>query len=130
MKKRCFFYASIFLTLAVIGLSSAQAQTPSPHPIVLHAARLLDIENGKIVAPAEILVQGERIVEVGTTVSHPAGAEIIDLGDRTLLPGMIDAHVHLFLHPGAENTGLDHLPLEGFPGQRRNRQVDGLGLGR
>src|SRR5437763_201651 len=103
MKKRCFFYASIFLTLAVIGLSSAQAQTASPHPIVLHAARLLDIENGKIVAPAEILVQGERIVEVGTTVSHPAGAEIIDLGDRTLLPGMIDAHVHLFLHPGAED---------------------------
>src|SRR5947208_1577331 len=69
MKKRCFSYASIFLTLAVIGLSSAQAQTPSPHPIVLHAARLLDIEDGKIVAPAEILVQGERIVEVGTTVS-------------------------------------------------------------
>src|SRR5437763_10485238 len=103
MKKRCFFYASIFLTLAVIGLSSAQTQTPSPHPIVLHAARLLDIESGKIVVPAEILVQGERIVEVGTTVSHPAGAEIIDLGDRTLVPGMIDAHVHLFLHPGAED---------------------------
>ncbi|HEY6248662.1 MAG TPA: amidohydrolase family protein [Candidatus Angelobacter sp.] len=70
---------------------------------MLHAARLLDIENGKIVAPAEILVQGERIVEVGTTVTHPAGAEIIDLGDSTLMPGLIDAHVHLFLHPGAED---------------------------
>ncbi len=36
-------------------------------------------------------------------VAHPTGAEIIDLGDRTLLPGLIDAHIHLFLHPGAED---------------------------
>jgi imidazolonepropionase-like amidohydrolase len=70
---------------------------------VLHAARLLDIESGKIVAPGEVLVQGERIVEVGSKVTHPEGAEIIDLGDRTLLPGLIDVHVHLFLHPGAED---------------------------
>ena len=48
-------------------------------------------------------MQGERIVEVGTSVKHPAGAEVIDLGDRTLLPGLIDAHIHLFLHPGAED---------------------------
>ena len=48
-------------------------------------------------------MQGERIVEVGSAVKHPAGAEVIDLGDRTLLPGLIDAHVHLFLHPGAED---------------------------
>ena len=70
---------------------------------MLHAARLLDIENGRILKPGEVLVQGERIAEVGTKVAHPAAAEIIDLGDSTLLPGLIDAHVHLFLHPGAED---------------------------
>ena len=53
--------------------------------------------------PGEVLVQGERIVEVGASVKRPAGAEVIDLGDRTLMPGLIDAHVHLFLHPGAED---------------------------
>jgi imidazolonepropionase-like amidohydrolase len=71
--------------------------------IVLHAARLLEIDTGHILEPAEILIQGERIVSVGTSVQHPAGAELIDLGDTTLLPGLIDAHVHLFLHPGAED---------------------------
>jgi len=71
-------------------------------PIVLRAARLLDIESGKMLQPGEVLVTGERIVEVGATVAHPPAAEIVDLGDRTLLPGLIDAHVHLFLHPGDE----------------------------
>jgi imidazolonepropionase-like amidohydrolase len=42
-------------------------------------------------------------VAVGPSVTHDAEAETIDLGDRTLLPGLIDAHVHLFLHPGAED---------------------------
>ena len=70
---------------------------------MLRAARLLEVKTGKIFKPAEVLIQGERIVEVGTSVKHTAGAEVIDLGDRTLLPGLIDAHIHLFLHPGAED---------------------------
>src|SRR5580698_4010692 len=76
---------------------------PQSHPIVLHAARLLDVESGRIITPGEILIEGDVIKEVSAKVTHPAGAEIIDLGDTTLLPGLIDAHVHLFLHPGAED---------------------------
>jgi imidazolonepropionase-like amidohydrolase len=91
----------LFTTSSVI--SEAQSQSAPPHSVVLHAARLLDIKNGRLIKPAEILVEGERIVKVGSSVKHPAGAEVIDLGDRTLLPGLIDAHVHLFLHPGAED---------------------------
>jgi imidazolonepropionase-like amidohydrolase len=81
----------------------AQSAVQSARPIVLHAARLLDVETGRILTPGEVLVQGERIAAAGSSVAHPAGAEVIDLGDRTLLPGLIDAHVHLFLHPGAED---------------------------
>src|SRR5580693_9279678 len=87
------------------AISSAQTQpqaTPS-QVIVLHAARLLDVKNGRTLKPGEVLVEGDRIVEVGSAVPHPAAAEVFDLGDRTLLPGLIDAHVHLFLHPGAED---------------------------
>jgi imidazolonepropionase-like amidohydrolase len=98
------FGMPILLVLYSISVCFCYGQDQTtPHPKVLHAARLLDIESGKIVAPAEILVQGDRIAEVGEHVNHPAGAEIIDLGDRTLLPGLIDVHVHLFLHPGAED---------------------------
>src|SRR5271168_3412184 len=95
----------LFFPLTFLGISPAQTQSQPPvaHAIVLHAVRLLDIKSGRLVKPGEVLVQGERIVEVGSALKRPAGAEVIDLGDRTLLPGLIDAHVHLFLHPGAED---------------------------
>jgi imidazolonepropionase-like amidohydrolase len=91
------------LTMAFAMASSIQAQQPPAATIVLHAARLLQIDTGTLLQPGEILVQGERILAVGTSVQHPQGARIIDLGDVTLLPGLIDAHMHLFLHPGAED---------------------------
>jgi imidazolonepropionase-like amidohydrolase len=80
-----------------------RAQRPASAPIVLHAARLLDVATGNLLQPGEILVEGERIKAVGASVDRPQGARVIDLGDTTLLPGLIDAHVHLFLHPGAED---------------------------
>src|SRR5271169_4434995 len=82
---------------------AAMAQQAVSRPIVLHAAHLLEVGSGRVLTPGEILVEGERILEVGSAVRHPAGAEFIDLGSSTLLPGLIDAHVHLFLHPGAED---------------------------
>jgi imidazolonepropionase-like amidohydrolase len=99
---------SFLICMALVGAaltaenSTAQLAEPK-QAVVLHAARILDVANGGIVSPGEILVRGDRIAEVGVRVAHPAGAEVIDLGDKTLMPGMIDAHVHLFLHPGAED---------------------------
>jgi imidazolonepropionase-like amidohydrolase len=100
-----FFRLSFLLLFAAFLASSAFSQsTPAPAAsIVLHAARLLEIETGKILTPGEVLIQGTRIAAVGSSVKHPQGAQVLDLGDTTLLPGLIDAHVHLFLHPGAED---------------------------
>jgi imidazolonepropionase-like amidohydrolase len=83
--------------------TAASAQPSAAHQTVLHAAHLLEVDTGRIVSPGEILIEGERIAAAGATVPRPQGAAIIDLGDTTLMPGMIDAHVHLFLHPGAED---------------------------
>ena len=88
-----------FTAVFALAVSSAAAQ----QPIVLHAARLLQVDTGALLQPGEILIQGDKISAIGTSVDHPANARIVDLGDTTLLPGLIDAHVHLFLHPGAED---------------------------
>ncbi len=92
-----------FSSVAFTAFATGQSPSPPAHAIVLHAARLFDVKRGRTIQPGEILIQGERIAEVGTSVKSPAGVEVIDLGDRTLLPGLIDAHIHLFLHPGAED---------------------------
>src|ERR1700721_2382526 len=138
MKLKPVLSAPLFvLFVTCVFLNPVFAQSPSPaskHPTVLHAARLFDVEAGKIITPGEVLVQDDRIVEVGSSVSHPAGAEVLDLGDATLMPGLIDAHVHLFLHPGAEDlqTVIEPVPqgtitpplaakpalLAGFPAER------------
>ena len=99
----CRFRILSFILFVLAATTVGWSQTPPPDVTVLHAARLLDIGSGRIVSPGEVLVKGERIVEAGTTVKHPSGAVVVDLGDRTLLPGLIDAHIHLFLHPGAED---------------------------
>jgi len=101
-----FSVACIALALAATVLPQnrpLRAQQPVSVPIVLHADRLLQVETGKLLQPGEVLIQGDRIRAVDTHVDRPQGANIIDLGDRTLMPGLIDAHVHLFLHPGAED---------------------------
>jgi imidazolonepropionase-like amidohydrolase len=104
---------ALLLLVALTAALPVGAQTTTPDlSIVLHAARLLDIETGRIVSPGEVLVEQERIVEAGASVKHPAGARTIDLGDSTIMPGLIDAHVHLFLHPGAEDlqTVIESVP--------------------
>jgi imidazolonepropionase-like amidohydrolase len=84
------------LLLAV--LSAASVTLPAadaPAVVVLKAARLVDGRGGAPLAPAMVRVDGDRIAEVGSRLTVPAGARVIDLGDATLLPGLIDLHTHL-----------------------------------
>src|SRR2546428_1111667 len=63
--------------------------------IVLKAARLFDGKSNAFVQNAVVIVQGDKIVDAGSNLPIPSGAEIIDLGDATLSPGFMDAHTHL-----------------------------------
>ena len=70
-------------------------RTPAP-PVLLRAARLLDVTTGEYATPGELLIDGARIAEVQPG-AVPDGAEILDLGDLTLLPGLMDMEVNLLL---------------------------------
>jgi imidazolonepropionase-like amidohydrolase len=85
---------SLVASLALLGGPASFAADAAPHATVLRAARMFDAVSGKLVEHAQLLVVGNRITRIGGG-DVPAGAEIIDLGDATLLPGFIDAHVHL-----------------------------------
>jgi imidazolonepropionase-like amidohydrolase len=73
-----------------LGIAAAPGKTTA-----IKAARLFDGKSGRVTSPAVVLVTDGKIEAAGTNVSIPAGAEVIDLGDATLLPGFIDAHTHL-----------------------------------
>ena len=82
------------LSLCVSFLAAAQQPAPKPPKVIaLKAARLFDGTSDTVVTNGVVIIEGNRIKSVGGAI--PAGAEVIDLGDATLLPGFIDAHVHL-----------------------------------
>src|SRR5215475_6505861 len=89
----------LVFVLLVILLCGArdygQAQKPADKTYVLKAARLFDGKSDALITPGLVVVSGTKIVAVGSSAALPAGAEVIDLGDATLLPGFIDAHTHL-----------------------------------
>jgi imidazolonepropionase-like amidohydrolase len=66
-----------------------------PRTVVVRASRMFDGRGERVVAPGVVVVSGGRIVAAGPNAAVPAGAEVIDLGDATLLPGFMDAHTHL-----------------------------------
>jgi imidazolonepropionase-like amidohydrolase len=92
----------IWAALGLLAAPSAWCADPaaaSP-PIVLRAAHLFDSASGKLVDHGVVVVSGTQIQAVGSDAKIPDGAKVIDLGDATLLPGLIDAHVHLSMESG------------------------------
>jgi imidazolonepropionase-like amidohydrolase len=77
------------------SLSFADAPAAAPRTIVLKAAHLFDSVSGTLTEHGVVVVSGSKIQAVGSDAAIPEGAQVIDLGDATLLPGFIDAHVHL-----------------------------------
>jgi len=92
---RIFSYA-----VGIFAATQLAAQSPSPTTLI-KAARLLDPRSGNVLSPADVLVENGKIKEVGPATqvkAHASGdVKTIDLGNATLLPGLIDGHTHLFL---------------------------------
>jgi imidazolonepropionase-like amidohydrolase len=88
--------AALLLALPPPPFAQKQPEnSKQPAQIAIRAARLLDVKTGTLINNAVVLVEGERISAAGSGLSIPAGARVIDLGDMTLLPGLIDSHSHL-----------------------------------
>ncbi|WP_229255922.1 Xaa-Pro dipeptidase [Duganella fentianensis] len=81
------------LSLALLGLGIVSHASAAVTAI--KAARMLDVRSGNTIEAAVILIDGERITAAGSKLAIPAGAQVIDLGDKTVLPGLIDMHTHL-----------------------------------
>lgn len=81
--------------LGLVGMTAAFGQAPASKTYVLKAARLFDGKSNALMKPGVVVVKDGKVVAAGTSAEIPAGAEVIDLGDATLLPGFIDAHTHL-----------------------------------
>jgi len=81
--------------LAALCVTAAWAQAPAKKTYVLKAARLFDGKSDTLVKPGVVVVTDGKITAVGAKSELPVGAEVIDFGDATLLPGFIDAHTHL-----------------------------------
>jgi imidazolonepropionase-like amidohydrolase len=93
---------------------------PPQSPIHLVSARMLDIESGQLVKPGDLLIEGDRIVGV-SPATVPADALEIDLGDVTLLPGLMDMEVNLVM--GGPNHASPLVPVQEDPALRTLRAV-------
>jgi imidazolonepropionase-like amidohydrolase len=86
---------------ALAGAASAAEPAAPTTRLVVKAARLVDVRAGKVIANPVVLVEGDRIREVGAGTALPPGVPVVDLGPLTLLPGLIDCHTHVTWQAGS-----------------------------
>src|SRR5262249_273301 len=100
--------AVVFCTLALAAGAQQKTETKS---YVLKAARMFDGKSSSVTSPGVVVVSGGKITGVGAGATIPADAEVVDLGDTTLLPGFIDAHTHV---TGMYSEDHDRATLRGL----------------
>jgi imidazolonepropionase-like amidohydrolase len=120
---------SLLLLLAPYGICQTSAPANS-HVVVLRATKLLDVRAGKEIADPVVVIEGQRIKDVGSGIAVPADAQIIDLGGATLMPGLIDAHTHLLINYKAAYAEDDNMLLTVAQMSPAERALLGAKMGR
>jgi imidazolonepropionase-like amidohydrolase len=134
MKRAVLLWIAASLTSSVSGAAGAQQSTTheaaapttsvanaGSHTIVLRAQSLIDGTSASPRRRVDIVIRGNRIVEISGTGSRPVpdGADVVDLGSLTVLPGLIDTHTHIFLQGEDPNAGGYDVQLLKFPASYR-----------
>src|SRR5205085_4205643 len=96
----CTLCVSIGITLSLIAThAQSTEQKPAPKRVAIKAGRLLDPKTGTASNNVFILIEDDKVTAVGPNVTVPPGAEVIDLKDKFVLPGLIDCHTHVTSQP-------------------------------
>lgn len=109
----CRFRVTALVSLVAIASVALHAQEAGQNKqtVVIRAERLIDGKSDTVVNNAVVLIVGEKIAAVGSGLAIPANARLIDLGDATLLPGLIDAHTHLLSEMDGSNLSLQDVEM-------------------
>jgi imidazolonepropionase-like amidohydrolase len=127
VKKRLTLAAAAAAAILLGQAAPLRSQGNEPPRVALRAARLLDVAAGRYVENPVVLVRGDRIEGVGTDPSTiPAGVQVMDLGPRVLLPGLVDAHTHILLQGDATEAEYEAQILKEYPAHRVARAIRAL----
>lgn len=131
--KQSFFFVPAIAALAVTGFAQniPDVWTTPPAPaartpavIAVKAGRLFDSKTGTLLRNQTIVIRGEKIEDVGPAVAIPAGAQVIDLSNATVLPGLIDTHLHVMDGGGTgPNQSLQYKELIALKNAERDLQA-------
>ncbi len=89
---------SLFI-ICLLSPSTSHSRQAAGRVVVVKAARALDARAGAMISNAVIVIEGDRVKTIGANAAIPAEVEVIDLGSKTVLPGLIDCHTHLTFEP-------------------------------
>jgi imidazolonepropionase-like amidohydrolase len=111
LRRKAFTAASAVVCICGLCTLAAAQESAPKKTIALKAARMITAVDDTVVTNGVVIIEGERIKAVGAALQIPTNAEVIDLGDDTLLPGLIDAHTHLLSEMDGTNLALQDIEM-------------------